>query len=120
MPVWAVTILRVQHQTCRRFGVGPLPPKPGTMIGIAPSRGRDLLPLNAVRHLPLGHANGWYVWRGAAIPRDQDDFFEPSHIEHVMDGTPELVPYLALPPGWGAVLAPGYEDVWYDESFLQV
>jgi hypothetical protein len=25
-----------------------------------------------------------------------------------------------LPPGWGVQLAPGYEDVWYDEAFLDV
>lgn len=32
----------------------------------------------------------------------------------------ELEPYLALPPGWGVVLAPDYEDVWYDEALLDV
>ncbi|MGW0215805.1 hypothetical protein ACWDXH_15570 [Micromonospora chokoriensis] len=27
---------------------------------------------------------------------------------------------MALPPGWGVVLAPDYEDVWYDEALLDV
>ncbi len=31
-----------------------------------------------------------------------------------------IVPYLGLAPGWGVVLAPNYEDVWYDEKLLAV
>jgi hypothetical protein len=49
---------------------------------------------------------------------DADDFFKPMHVEHLPDWCPEALPYLALPPGWGFILAPGYEDVWYDEAFL--
>jgi len=64
------------------------PPEPGTMIGVAPSRSRDLQPLNALRHPLVGRSNGWFVWRGGAIPREQDDFFKPSHIEHIMDDAP--------------------------------
>ncbi|WP_442933362.1 immunity protein Imm33 domain-containing protein [Micromonospora psammae] len=62
-----------------------------------------------------GSSNGWFVWRGHAIPQDDDKFFAPLHVEHLNEHAPELGPYLALPPGWGVVLAPGYEDVWYDE-----
>ncbi|REH55315.1 hypothetical protein BCF44_101335 [Kutzneria buriramensis] len=109
---------RVQRKVCRRFGVVPAIPAAGTMIGIAPSRGRDLLPLNAVRYPPEGQSNGWYVWRGGEIPNDQDDFFVPSHVEHLGDHAPELIPYLALPPGWGVVLAKGHEDVWFDENLV--
>ncbi|MGC0237608.1 immunity protein Imm33 domain-containing protein [Arthrobacter sp. SD76] len=29
---------------------------------------------------------------------------------------PQKVPYVALPAGWRFVLAPGHEDVWFDES----
>ena len=115
-----VRLSRVQGRVCQRFGVEPVLPQPGTMVGIAPSRERGLLPLNALRHPPQGQSNGWYVWRGGAIPRDQDDFFVPSHVEHLEDHAPELVPYLALPPGWGVVLAPDYVDVWYDEDLLAV
>jgi hypothetical protein len=109
-----------QRHVCRRFGVEPAPPRRGTMIGLALSRDQSLLPLNAIRHPPVGQTNGWYVWRGEAIPTEQDGFFSPNHIEHIMDLAPELAPYLALPPGWGVVLAPGHEDVWYDRAFLDV
>ena len=89
------------------------------MIGVALSRGPELLPLNAIRHPPVGQSNGWYVWRGGQIPMEDDDFFSPMHVEHAEADFPELIPYLALPPGWGIILAPGYEDVWYDEVRLQ-
>jgi hypothetical protein len=31
-----------------------------------------------------------------------------------------VFPYLALPPGWRFLLAPGYEDVWYDPTLLDL
>jgi len=116
----AVGMSPEQRQTCRRFGVEPVWVQSRTMIGIAPSRDRTLVPLNAIRHPPQGQSNGWYIWRGGPIPQDQDDFFVPSHVEHLSDQAPELLPYLALPPGWGVVLAPDYEDVWFDEALLNV
>ena len=30
------------------------------------------------------------------------------------------LPYLGLAPGWRFLIAPGYEDVWYDEKLLLV
>ncbi len=42
------------------------------------------------------------------------------HVAHLPEYAPTLVPYLALAPGWGVILAPGYEDVWYDPKFLDV
>jgi hypothetical protein len=94
-------------------------PARASMVGIALSRGPELLPLNAVRHLPVARTNGWYVWRGDSVPAEDDDFFAASHVEHMSDHAPELIPYLALPPGWAVVLAPGYEDAFFDESFIK-
>ena len=88
------------------------------MIGIAPSESRDPVPLHALRHAPKGQSNGWFVWRGEEIPQNDDDFFVPSHVEHLPTHAPELLPYLALPAGWRVLLAPGYEDVWFDELLL--
>ncbi|MEV4346598.1 hypothetical protein AB0J83_19225 [Actinoplanes sp. NPDC049596] len=106
-----------QRRVCRRFGVRGVAPARRSMIGIALSQGLELLPLNAVRHLPAGRTNGWYVWRGEADPVG-DDFFSADHVEHLSGSAPELIPYLALPPGWGVVLAPGHEDVFFDEALI--
>jgi len=88
------------------------------VIGVGLSRSSELLPLNAIRHPPVGQSNGWYVWRGEPAPQD-DDFFSPIHVEHAKSHFPELVAYLALPPGMGLILAPDHEDVWHDEAFLE-
>jgi hypothetical protein len=104
---------------CRRFGVAALRPRPGTMIGVALGRAAAAEPLNAIRHPPVGQSNGWYVWRGGQIPHDDDEFFSPMHIEHATSRFPGLLPYLALPLGFGVILAPGYEDVWQDEALLE-
>jgi hypothetical protein len=47
---------------------------------------------------------------------DDEDFFSPQHAQHVFDARPEITEYLGLPPGWGFVIAPGFEDVWQDDS----
>ncbi|MFE9874647.1 hypothetical protein ACFYON_28860 [Micromonospora sp. NPDC005686] len=118
LPAFGVSA--AQRDVCRRFAVEPSPPGQRTTVGFALSRPRELEPLNALRHPIVGDSNGWFVWRGAAIPQDDDTFFAPLHVEHLEEHTAELVPYLALPPGWGVVLAPAYEDVWYDETLVNV
>lgn len=41
-------------------------------------------------------------------------------VAHLRDHAPEVLPYLALPPGWRFLIAPGHEDVWFDEQLLNV
>jgi hypothetical protein len=41
-----------------------------------------------------------------------DDFFLPLHTRHLTTRLPEVLPYLALPPGWRILIAAGYEEVW--------
>lgn len=62
--------------------------------------------------------SGWYVW-GGELSADPE-FFKPLHVCHLADYAPELLPFLALAPGWRVLLAPGHEDVWYDEALLAV
>lgn len=78
-----------------------------------------VLPLNGLRHPAETGTSGWFIWRGEELGT-VDDFFVPLHIAHLEAWCPEVVPYLALPPGWRFLLAPGYEDVWFDESLLNI
>jgi hypothetical protein len=90
------------------------------MIGVARVPAVGLLPLNAIRHPPVGTTNGWYIWRGKVnLQEAGNDLFVANHLKHAAADFPELVPYLALPPGWGVLLAPAYEDVWYDPALLE-
>ena len=107
-----------QQEICVRFGTTYEPADPALKVGIA-LHTLHLQPLNALRHPPEGSVCGWYIWGGEDLPRDQD-FFKPLHVLHLDTYCPALVSYLALPPGWRVLLAPGYEDVWFDPLLLDV
>ena len=48
------------------------------------------------------------------------DFFVPLHIEHLKDWCPSVLKYLGLPAGWRFLIAPEYEDVWFDSGLLEI
>jgi hypothetical protein len=103
---------------CERMGISPVYPDPQSLIGVASSTiGRN--PLYAVRHLPTSTTSGWYCWWGEA-QSDDPDWFSSYHIEHLPSAADLLLPYLALPPGWGVIRTETYEDVWFDPTLLVV
>ena len=79
----------------------------------------DGAPNNGLRHPVVGDTCGWYIWTGGAIDQEDSSFFRPLHLRHLANDHPEVMPYLALPPGWRFQIAPGYEDVWFDETILE-
>lgn len=80
--------------------------------------GRIEWPVHGLRHQPASGTSGWYLWTGEL--NDADDFFQPWHSTHLVERYPELAHLLELPPGTRFIAAPGYEDVWTDESLLDV
>ncbi len=111
---------KLQIDVARRHGTNPALPVPGEKCGISPRVRADPRewPVNGLRHQPVGDTCGWYIWAGDQLSADPD-FFVPVHVEHVSAWCPEVEPYLALPPGWRFLLAPGYEDVWFDPDLLE-
>jgi len=105
-----------QQQICERFDAAFTPVDPDSKVGIALKTLR-LEPLNALRIAPEGTVCGWYIWGGEQWS-DDPDFFQPLHALHLAKYCPPLIPYLALPPGWRVLLAPGYADVWFDPALL--
>jgi hypothetical protein len=86
-------------------------------VGIARNV-RDVgAPLNGLRCKPESDETGWYIWAGEEFSSNPD-FFVPLHVEHLPSWCPEVIPYLQLPPGWRFLIAPGYEDLWYDDALL--
>jgi hypothetical protein len=100
-----------------RFGVRPQAPLKGEKIGIARNVRDSVWPINGLRHQVAGDTSGWYIWAGEELS-DSPAFFVPLHVEHLVEWCPLVIPYLALPAGWRFLLAPGHEDVWYDEDLL--
>ena len=109
-----------QLVVCRRFAVEADAPGPDSRLGVAQNlRDRSLWPVKGVRHPPERGTNGWYLFAGDEASQ-AEDFFDSLHTHHAAEWRPHVLPYLALPPGWGFVIAPGYEDVYYDASLLSV
>ena len=101
---------------CVRFGVKCEPSLPHLKIGLAVGTLRQQ-PINGLRHPPKGDTAGWYIW-GGQEPSLEADFFQPVHVSHLDEVLPEILPYLGLPAGWRFQVAPGHEDVWFDEALL--
>lgn len=51
---------------------------------------------------------------------EADEFFNVLCASHLHERCPEILKYLGLAPGWRFLVAPGYEDVWYDANLLNV
>ena len=112
-------VSEAQAAICKRFAVAPLSVLPSAMAGVTPLSRTDLQPVNGLRHPVENDASGWFIWAGEVLPHE-DDAFETMHLSHLDEVRPEIVPYLALPPGWRFLIAPDYVDVWFDATLLDI
>ena len=101
---------------CARYGSPMAPPSPDDMLGVALAT-VGAAPLNALRHPSEGGTYGWFIWGGEELS-SSPDFFQPLHVMHLAEYAPQLMPFLALAPGWRVLLAPGQVDVWFDAKLL--
>jgi len=108
-----------QKEVCEKYGAAYYPSPLDMKVGIALNVREGVVPINGLRHPPEGDTTGWYIWAGEELSSDPD-FFKPLHVEHLPDWCPQVQKYLGLPPGWRFLIAGDYEDVWYDESLLEV
>jgi hypothetical protein len=102
-----------QLAVCKRFNSVVVVPLAGEKLGIALNT-LTHVPLHAVRRQIENGTCGWYLWGGEYS--SADDFYQPMHVDHLPSICPQIIPYLALAPGWRLILAPDYEDVWFDEG----
>ena len=107
-----------QREICKKYGVEFCPAPPSEKLGIAENVRGGALPINGLRHPPIGDTPGWYVWAGEELSADPD-FFKPLHIEHLEEWCPRIQKYLGLAPGWRFLIADEYEDVWFDPELLK-
>lgn len=107
-----------QKAVCVQYGSEFIPPAPLEKVGIALNT-LSQLPLNALRHPTENGTCGWYIWGGEAFS-EEPDFFQTLHVQHLSERCPEIIPYLALAPGWRVLLAPSQIDIWFEEVLLNV
>lgn len=106
-----------QRDMADRFDVEAIVVQPAGIVGISDGVRLGEWPLNGLRHPPERGESGWYIWSGEELSAAAD-FFKPLHAEHLAGFRSQAIPYLGLPPGWRFLIAPGYEDVWFDEGLL--
>jgi hypothetical protein len=108
-----------QKDTCIKFGANYLAAPLDLKVGIAPNVKLNIFPINGLRHPPNGDTTGWFIWGGEELSQ-ASDFFQPLHVQHIDEWCPDVSKYLGLAPGWRFMIAPDFEDVWFDESLLSV
>lgn len=108
-----------QRQLCERLGVVPLETLADQKVGVSQGVLDGAEPLHGLRHKPTVGTAGWFLWTGGE-PSSDPEFFRPMHASHLAEVRPEVLQYLALPPGWRFLVAAGYEDVWFDAQLLDV
>lgn len=102
---------------CERWQAPYLPTLPSQKVGISENVKESIYPINGMRHKPVGDTSGWYIWAGEELNSDEN-FFQPLHAKHLDEWCPDAKKYLGLSPGWRFLIAPDYEDVWFDPNLL--
>ncbi len=113
------TIEEIQKEICKKYGVGFFSSPDDLKVGIAANVREGILPINGLRNFPEGDTTGWYIYAGEELSNDPN-FFMPLHVNHLDSWCHQIKKYLGLPPGWRFLIADDYEDVWFDESLLDV
>lgn len=107
---------RLQRDICSKYGSPTVFPDAASKLGIALAT-LQRIPITACRIHPENGTNGWYIHGGEYS--DDADFYQPLHTSHLAELLPQVLPYLALAPGYRFIIDDeGYEDVWYDPNVL--
>jgi len=110
-----------QQKVCKKHGADWVAVDRQMMIAINNSIFTDIQPINGLRNPKEEVIDGWYLWSGGEIPQDNPKFFEPLCVDHLVDKRLVVLKYLGLPPGWRFQIDDtGYEDVWYEETLLDI
>jgi hypothetical protein len=109
--------IQEQEAICKRFCVEPMQCHPNLRVGVSLNVREGIEPIHGVRVKLEGDMAGWYIWAGDWS--NDPDFFVPLCVEHLSSWCPQTIPYLQLPTGWRFLIAPGYEDVWFDAELAK-
>lgn len=112
-------IINIQKEVCNSYSSEWIEAPNDLKVGISRNVKEGLRPINGLRHPPQGDTTGWYIWAGEELSNDLK-FFAPLHVKHLNEWCPQVIKFLGLAPGWRFLIDGDYEDVWYDESLLEV
>ncbi len=105
-----------QSEVCRGAGVWPHPPWPSSRLLVATDLTVKRTPLHGGRLTPAPDRgdNGWVVFAGydSMDEVSAGPGFEVVSVQDAAARRPDLLPYLALPPGWGFTTGPAGDEVY--------
>lgn len=108
----AMRIWREQHKMCAKMRAPFRPPQPSQLMAVTPGV-REGRGLDGVRYSAPSHMSGWWLITDGYGGDINSVTLE--HVRHLVEWRPELVKYLALPPGWS--FRTGWRKrVWFDQS----
>ena|SRR5579884_511890 len=105
-----------QREICRVYSADFVGCDQHAKVGIA-LHTISQLPINGLRHPPENGTTGWYIWGGLKFS-DHSDFFQPMHVEHLVEYLPKVIDFLGLPPGYRFLIDGDYVDIWFDNALL--
>ncbi len=109
---------RSAQEICAECGSAFIPPDPLDKISVALET-LDQLPLNALRLSPERGLCGWYVWGGKQASH-APGAFKAIPVANLLRQCPQLMPFLALAPGWKVLLAPEKIELKPPQGFSSV
>ncbi|WP_460676905.1 immunity protein Imm33 domain-containing protein [Hymenobacter coalescens] len=110
------SFVAAQQEICKIQGQPYAAVDFNSIVGISNNLGKEQ-PTHGLRHAEAGNISCWYLWSGELS--EADDFFRPVHLRHLLAIKPEVITYLALPPGFRFIIDDeGFEDVWFDAALL--
>ena len=114
-------IQQQQKALCQKLNINWTPVERDSLIAFNDSLFSSTQPINGLRHPKKEKMDGWFLWSGGTFPQDDEKYFKPLHIEHLLEKRPLVLKYLGLPAGWRFQIDDlGYEDIWFDNSILSI
>ena len=118
--VWNVHIDK-QKSVCEKYGSKWTPVNKKLRVGVSDNLSIDLI--HGLRHpndrQTTKGITGWFIWTGEYS--EAEDFFKPMCAENLLQIRPEIIKYLGLEGGFRFLAdSNGYEDVWFDETLMQI
>ena len=114
---WLSVNLGKQKEICAIYDSIWQPVHNDLIVGV--STDLSSTPLNGLRHPADIGTTGWFIWSGEFS--DDENFFKPICVRHLLQTRPDVVIYLGLNVGFRFLIdGQSYQDVWYDESLLKI
>lgn len=110
---YSITVLADQQLECKAHQVAPLFPNFGQYLMISDGV-YEGLPVNGVRYMSPSHMTGW--WLTTDEYNDDVKSLKNVHFFHVAFTRPDILKYLALPPGFRFYISQGESGAWFDEQ----